>query len=302
MTVSGAGQLLDGLTMLQQLEKTWSRKRGIIGWLSSTNHKDIALRYIVTAFVFFVLAGILALLMRTQLIRAENHFIGPDLYNQLFTVHGTTMMFLFAVPIMEAFGIYLVPLMVGTRNVAFPRLNAFGYYIFLAGGLQLWIPLLLNMGPDAGWFSYVPLSGPQFSPGKRVDVWANMVTTTEISALVTAVEIIVTALKQRAVGMSLNRIPLLVWAQVVTAFMVIFAMPAVMTASGFLPMDRMPHVNTHFFNPAEGGDALLYQHMFWFFGHPEVYIIFIPATGFVSEIVTTFAARRSSATWRWCSR
>jgi cytochrome c oxidase subunit 1 len=291
MTPQGATQILDRELMLQQLERTWSRQRGIIGWLSTTNHKDIALRYIVTAFTFFVLAGVLALMMRTQLARAENRFIGPDLYNQFFTVHGTTMMFLFAVPIMEAFGIYLVPLMVGTRNVAFPRLNAFGYYTFLAGGLQLWGALLLNTGPDAGWFSYVPLAGPQFSPGKRVDVWADMVTTTEISALVTAVEIIVTALKQRAVGMSLNRIPILVWAQVVTAFMVIFAMPAVMTASGFLPMDRMPNVNTHFFNPAEGGDALLYQHIFWFFGHPEVYIIFIPATGFVSEIVTTFAGR-----------
>src|SRR3954453_2159112 len=278
--------------LIETLEKTWRRPRGIWGFITTTNHKDIGIHYIVTAFIFFFGAGILALLMRIQLARPENHFLGPDLYNQFFTVHGTTMMFLFAVPIMEGIGLYFVPLMVGTRNVAFPRLNAFGYYTFLFGGLQLWVSLLCNMGPDAGWFSYVPLAGPDFSPGKRVDVWADMVTTTEIAALVAAVEIIVTVFKQRAVGMSLNRIPLFVWAMVITSFMVIFAMPAVMLASGFLPMDRMQYVNTHFFNPAEGGDALLYQHVFWFFGHPEVYIIFIPATGFVSEIITTFSRRR----------
>src|SRR4051795_915344 len=276
----------------EQLERVYTRPAGLLGWLVSTNHKDISLRYIVTAFTFFAGAGVLALLMRIQLAMPELRLIGPDLYNQFFTVHGTTMMFLFAVPVMEGIGLYLVPLMVGTRNVAFPRLNAFGYWTYLFGGLLLWGALLCNTGPDAGWFSYVPLAGPQFSPGKRVDIWADMVTTTEISALVAAVEIIVTVFKQRAVGMSLNRIPLFVWAMVVTSFMVIFAMPAVMLASGCLATDRLAHVATHFFNPAEGGDALLYQHMFWFFGHPEVYIIFIPATGFVSTIVPTFARRR----------
>jgi cytochrome c oxidase subunit I+III len=274
------------------MEALWTRPPGLIGWLCSTNHKDIARRYIVTAFIFFGLAGILALLMRIQLAFPENHFLGPDLYNQIFTVHGTTMMFLFAVPIMEGMGLYFVPLMVGTRNVAFPRMNAFGYFVYLAGGLLLWGGLLSNAGADAGWFAYVPLSGPAYSPGHRVDIWANMITLTEIAALVGAVEIITTVLKQRAPGMSLNRLPLFVWAQVVTAFMVIFAMPAVMMASGYLAMDRLANVNTHFFNPAEGGDALLYQHLFWFFGHPEVYIIFIPATGFVSTIVETFSGRR----------
>ena len=274
------------------LDLTWRRKPGLVGWLETTNHKDIAMRYIVTAMVFFSLAGVLALLMRIQLAFPENTFIGPDLYNQFFTVHGTTMMFLFAVPITEAFGIYFVPLMVGTRNVAFPRLNAFGYYVYLGGGILLYAGLFLNIGPDTGWFSYVPLAGPQFSPGKRVDFWAQMITLTEIAGLTTAVEIIVTVFKQRAVGMSLNRIPLFVWAMVVTSFMVIFAMPSVMLASGYLAMDRLAHVNTHFFNPAEGGDALLYQHIFWFFGHPEVYIIFIPATGFISTIIPTFARRR----------
>jgi cytochrome c oxidase subunit I+III len=276
----------------RELDLTWKRVPGFWGWIQTTNHKDIAMRYIVTAFIFFLLAGILALLMRIQLAFPENHFLGPDLYNQFFTVHGTAMMFLFAVPIMEAMGLYFVPLMVGTRNVAFPRLNAFGYWVFLFGGILLFVGLIFNVGPDAGWFAYVPLAGPQFSPGKRVDFWAQMITLTEIAALVGAVEIIATVFKQRAVGMSLNRIPIFVWAMVVQSFMVIFAMPAVMLASGYLAMDRLAHVNTHFFNPAEGGDALLYQHIFWFFGHPEVYIIFIPATGFISTIIPTFARRR----------
>src|SRR5436190_6544409 len=274
------------------LERTWTRPRGVLGWFCSTDHKEIGLRYIVTAFVFFLFAGILAFFMRLQLAGPERHVLSMDVYNQFFTVHGTTMMFLFAVPVMEGMAVYLVPLMVGTRNVAFPRLNAFGYYMFLIGGILLYTGLLLNIGPDAGWFAYVPLSGPEYGPGKRVDVWSQMITLTEISALSVAVEIITTVFKQRAAGMSLNRIPLFVWAMVVMSFMIIFAMPSIMLASGLLAMDRLTHVNTHFFNPAEGGDALLYQHLFWFFGHPEVYIIFIPATGFVSTILPVFARRK----------
>ena len=277
----------------RELDQTWAARRGVIGWLTTTNHKTIGLRIIFTAFVFFLLGGILAALMRLQLMSPENTVLGPDLYNQIFTTHGTTMMFLFAVPIMEGFGIYFVPLMVGTRNVAFPRLNAYGYYVYLIGGLLLYAGLFLNIGPDAGWFAYVPLSGPEYSPGKRVDLWSQMVSLTEIAALVGAVEIITTVFKQRAPGMSLNRIPLFVWAQVVTAFMVIFAMPAVMLASSLLAMDRLTNVSTHFFNQAEGGDPILWQHLFWFFGHPEVYIIFIPATGMVSAIITTFARRKT---------
>ena len=271
------------------LEEVWGDPPGFRGWLVTVNHKRVALRYIASAMVFFVLGGIEAALMRIQLARPENTFIGPDLYNQLFTVHGTTMMFLFAVPIMEAVGLYLVPLMIGTRNVCFPRLNAYGYWTYLIGGLLIYSGLILNTGPDTGWFSYVPLAGPEFSPGKRVDVWAQMVTFTEISAIVSAVEIIVTAFKQRAPGMSLNRVPLFVWALVVASFMVLFAMPVVATGSMMLAMDRL--VGTHFFNPAEGGDALLWQHIYWFFGHPEVYIIFIPSLGVVSSIVATFTGR-----------
>jgi cytochrome c oxidase subunit I+III len=198
-------------------------------------------------------------------------------------------MFLFAVPVMEAMAVYLVPLMVGTRNIAFPRLNAFSYWIYLAGGLLLWIAFALDMGPDVGWFAYVPLSGPQYGTGKRADIWAQMITFTEVSALAVSVEIVVTIFKQRAPGMSLDRIPLFVWAMLVTSFLVIMAMPAIMVASSTLILDRL--VGTHFYNPAEGGDVLLWQHLFWFFGHPEVYIIFLPAVGMVSTMLATFTRR-----------
>ena len=250
---------------LAALEAAWRTPSGLYGWLATVNHSEIGARFIVTAFGFFILGGILAALIRIQLARPENSVLGPDAYNQIFTMHGTTMMFLFAVPIMEAMGIYLL------------------------GGLTLYAFFLLNIGPDVGWFSYVPLAGPEYSPGKRVDIWSQLVNFTEISALAVAVEIITTTFRLRAPGMALQRIPLFVWAMLVTSFMIIFAMPAVMTGSLFLTTDRL--VGTQFYNPAEGGDPLLWQHLFWFFGHPEVYIIFIPALGMVSSIVQTFCRR-----------
>jgi cytochrome c oxidase subunit 1 len=271
------------------LNRTWRERSGLWGWLTSVNHASIGKRYIATAFAFLLLGGLEAGMMRIQLARPENKVLGPDMYNQVFTMHGTTMMFLFAVPVMIGMGLYFVPLMVGTRNVAFPRLNAFGYYTYLIGGCLLYAGFLINSAPDAGWFNYVPLAGPEFSPGKRVDIWAQTITFTEISGLIGAAQIIVTTFKQRAPGMSLNRIPLFVWSQLVMAIMIIFALPAVAVDSGFLAMDRL--IDTHFFNPAEGGDALLWQHIFWFFGHPEVYIIFVPALGMVSALVETFTRR-----------
>ncbi len=273
------------------LDTTWSRPRGFFGWLTATNHKDIGMRYIITAMIFFLLSGVLALCMRIQLAGPEMHFLTNDLYNQFFTVHGTSMMFLFAVPVMEGMGIYLVPLMIGTRNVAFPRLLSFSYYSYLIAGCALFIALLSNTGPDMGWFSYLPLAGPQFSPGHRMDIWAQVVSLMEVSTLSVAVDLIVTIFKQRAPGMTLNRMPIFVWAMLITSWMIIFAMPAVMLASTLLSMDRLMHIGTHFYNPAEGGDVLLWQHLFWFFAHPEVYIIFIPATGFISTIIATFARR-----------
>src|SRR5205085_3523873 len=280
---------LDDAELHARLTRTWRTGTSLIQRLSSVDHKVVGRRYILTAFFFLCLGGLSAVAMRLQLARPEAKLLGPDLYNQLFTMHGTTMMFLFAVPVMDAFGIYLVPLMVGTRNIAFPRLNAFSYWVYLLGGLFLWIAFMLNIGPDNGWFSYVPLAGPEYGAGKRADIWAQMITFTEVAALAVAVEIVVTVFKQRAPGMTLDRIPLFVWAMLVTSFLVILAMPAIVLASTSLILDRL--VGTHFFNPAEGGDVLLYQHLFWFFGHPEVYIIFLPAVGMVSTIVSTFSQR-----------
>jgi cytochrome c oxidase subunit I+III len=279
----------DEARLRRELEQSWYVPRGLVGWLSVVDHRSIGIRYLVTAFSFFVFAGVLAAMMRIQLAVPNNRFLGPDLYNQAFTVHGTMMMFLFAVPVMEGLGVYLVPLMVGARNIAFPRLNAFSYYVFLFGGVTLAVTMLVNSAPDVGWFAYVPLAGPDYTPGKRADFWAQLITFTEVAALAVAVELVATILKTRAPGMSLNRMPLFVWAMLVTSFMVIFAMPSVVTGSTFMLLDRL--VGTHFYNPAEGGDAVLWQHLFWFFGHPEVYIIFIPGLGIVSAIITTFTQR-----------
>jgi cytochrome c oxidase subunit I+III len=266
-----------------QLDRTWASPPGFWRWFTHVNHRAIGRRFIVTGFVFLVLGGILALVMRLQLARPGGELVSADLYNQLLTMHGTTMMFFFAVPVMEGFAIYLVPLMIGTRDMAFPRLNAFGYYVYLIAGIVLYASLFLNAAPDAGWFAYVPLAGPEHSPGVRLDVWATMITFIEVSALVAAVELIVTILKQRAPGMSLSRMPLFVWAILVMSVMIVFAMPPVMVASILLALDRT--AGALFFEVAAGGDALLWQHLFWFFGHPEVYIIFIPALGFVSTII-----------------
>ena len=283
------GPQLTGHELAARLEHTWSRPPGLLGWFSSVDHKDIGLRYIVTALTFLALAGALAVVMRLQLARPDSGLISAERYNEIFTMHGTTMMFLFAVPVMQGMQIYLTPLMIGTRNMAFPRLTAFSYFMYLAGGCLLWFAFVLNIAPDVGWFAYPPLSGPQYGIGKRADIWAQMVTFTEVASLAVAVTLTATILKQRAPGMTLARMPLFAWATLVTSLMVIFSMPSVALASGLLLSDRL--VGTHFYNPAERGDALLWQHLFWFFGHPEVYIIFLPATGFVSEIVATFSRR-----------
>ncbi len=273
-----------------QLEHVWHEPRGFLGWFKAVHHTTIGKRYAATALCFFLIAGICAGGLRLQLAFPEAHILSNDLYNQVFTVHGSTMMFLFAVPMMfEALSVYLVPLMVGTRNIAFPRLNAYSYYLYVCGGIMFYVAFICNTGADRGWFSYVPLAGPDFAPGKRADFWAQLITFTEVSALAVAVEIIVTVFRYRAPGMSLNRIPIFVWGQVVVAFMVLFALPGVVLSSTMLLLDRT--CGTQFFNPAVGGDVLLFQHLFWWFGHPEVYLIFIPGTAIVSTIITTFSRR-----------
>ena len=275
-----------------RLNRIWQTPRGFWNALATVDHKIIGRRYIVTAFAFLALGGVLALVMRAQLARPEAGVVGPDLYNQLFTMHGTTMMFLFAVPVMEAVAIYLVPLMVGTRNIAFPRLNAFSYWVYLAGGTLLWAAFAMQMAPDVGWFAYVPLSGPQYGAGKRSDMWAQMITFTEAVGAGRGGRDRrhgVQAARARHVAERAFRSS--VWSH---AGHVLLgdpgALPAIMVASTSLILDRL--VGTQFYNvAAEGGDVLLWQHLFWFFGHPEVYIIFVPAVGMVSTMVATFARR-----------
>lgn len=271
------------------LAKAWRDPPGWRGVLSAIDHKTLGRRLMLTTFAFFLIAGLLALAMRTQLARPGLRLMSPDVYNQLFTVHGSTMMFLFAVPVMQAVAVYLVPLMIGARSIAFPRMNAYAYWVFLFGGIFLYAGLVFGNGPNTGWFSYVPLSSGDYSPSKGPDIWAQMITFTELSSLLVAVVLITTIFKMRAPGMTLGRMPLFVWATLVTQFMVLFAMPAVMLASTSLILDRL--VGTQFFSPQRGGDVLLWQHLFWFFGHPEVYLIFIPPLGFISTIIATFSGR-----------
>jgi cytochrome c oxidase subunit I+III len=291
----------------ERLTEAWGRPPGFVGWMSAVNHRAVGVRYIVTSFVFFILAGILALLMRVQLIQPEMGFLSPEAFNQFFTMHGAVMMFLFAIPMLEGLGIYFVPLMIGARDMAFPRLNAFGYWIYLFGGVILFIAFFTGRGPDAGWFNYPPLSGAGFSPsatdvtmtgigqfvaGRGIDFYLIAVTMLEVAALVAAVELIVTMFKFRAPGMSLNRMPLFCWASLVTAFMIIIAMPALMTVSVMLEFDRK--FGTAFFDTAAGGSSLLWQHLFWFFGHPDVYIMLLPAFGVISTIIAVSVARPMS--------
>ena len=243
--------------------------------------------YVATAFMFFMLAGILALMMRTQLAVPENDLIGPQLYNQLFTMHGTIMMFLFAVPAMEAMGILLLPNMLGARDLPFPRLSAYAYWAYAVGGTAFFCSLFCNWAPDGGWFLYPPLTTERFSPGINADMWLLGIGFIEISAIAGAIEIIVGILRTRAPGMTLARMPIFAWAMLVFALMIVFAFPAMIASTLLLELERA--FGWPFFNAERGGDALLWQHLFWFFGHPEVYIIFIPAAGMVSTIIPAMA-------------
>src|SRR5579884_361123 len=272
----------------EELEKGWGEEApGIPGFFATVDHKRIGKRYIYTAFIFFFMAGITALIMRVQLAEPENHVLSPSTYNEFFTMHGTTMIFLFNTPILAGFGNYLVPLMLGTRDMAFPRLNAFSYWIFVMSGIFMYASYIIGSAPDGGWFAYTPLTTRPFSPGINMDFWGLGVVFIGISTTVGAVNFIVTTFKMRCPGMTLNRIPVFVWSMVVFSFMVIFAVPAVTVAAALLEFDRL--FGTQFFNPALGGSTLLYQHLFWFWGHPEVYILFVPATGMISMIIPIFS-------------
>ncbi|TML63412.1 MAG: cytochrome ubiquinol oxidase subunit I [Actinobacteria bacterium] len=278
------------------LHEIWKDAPGIPGFFSTVDHKRIGLRYIYTSFAFFFVAGLTALVMRAQLTAPNSHVVSPSTYNSLFTMHGTTMIFLFNTPVLAGFANYLLPLQLGARDMAFPRLNAFSYWIFLLSGVFIYASYLIGKPPDGGWFGYTPLTGGTYSGGVNLDFWGLGIVFVGISTTVGAVNFIVTIFKLRAPGMTVNRMPMFVWSILSMAFMVIFAVPAVTVATGLLELDRL--FGTKFFVPHLGGSVLLYQHLFWFWGHPEVYILFVPATGMISMIIPTFS-RRPLAGYVW---
>jgi cytochrome c oxidase subunit I+III len=284
--------LKPGVQKASRFEETWLGPPGMLARLAVVNNQPIGKRFILTAFAFFLIGGLMAIMMRIQLAVSNNTFMSPELYNQMFTMHGSVMMFLFVVPFLEGLAVFLLPLMIGARDLAFPRLAAFSYFTFLFGGLMFFLSFAYGAVPDAGWFAYVPLSGPRYS-GLGMDFWLLGLSMVEIAGITAGIEIVVTVLKFRAPGMSINRMPVFAWAMLVVGVMIIVAFTTLLMATMLLELDRA--AGTHFFQPERGGSTLLWQHLFWFFGHPEVYIAFIPATGIVSMIIPIAARRALSA-------
>jgi cytochrome c oxidase subunit 1 len=264
-------------------------KTGLWSWLTTVDHKRIGILYGATAFFFFLLGGLEALIIRIQLSRADSTFIDPDTYNQLFTMHGTTMIFLAIMPLSSMFFNYLIPLMIGARDVAFPRLNAFSYWVFLLGGLLLNSSFLFGAAPDTGWYGYANLTSRQYSPGLNVDFWNMGLQILGVASLAAAVNFFVTIVNLRAKGMTMMRMPIFVWMSFITQILLLLAFPVIAVALILLMFDRF--WGTHFFVPAGGGDPLLWQHFFWIFGHPEVYILILPAFGIISEVLPVFSRK-----------
>lgn len=262
----------------------------------TVDHKKLGLMYIGTALGFLVVAGLMALAIRLQLAVPNNTLLQPEVFNRFFTMHGTSMVFLVGMALVSGFGNYLVPLMTGARDMAFPRLNAFGYWMYLFGGLLLYFSYLGAPGlaghgsaPDVGWFAYAPLTGRAFSRGHSTDYWILSLLLTSVGSTVSAINVIATAVSLRCRGMTLMRMPLLVWLMTVVNFMILLALPALSAAQIMLLIDR--YLGGHFFDTQAGGSAVVWQHFFWLFGHPEVYILIIPAFACVSEIVPVFSRR-----------
>ncbi len=279
---------------VERLDRIWAERPGVLGWLTTTNHKRIGILYFFATIAFFLAGGVEALLIRTQLIRPDNTLLSPGAYNQVMTMHGITMIFLFVIPMTTgAFGNYLVPLMIGARDMAFPRLNALSFWLFLGSGIFIYAGFFTGQGPDAGWFNYVPLASRAYSPGLGIDFYALGLIFNGISSTAAAANFIVTIFKGRAPGMSLNRMPLFCFAFLAVSFALVFALPALTTDLVFLELDRQ--LGFHFFDAAHGGSPLLWQHLFWIFGHPEVYIIILPAFGIATSIIPTFVRRRMVA-------
>jgi cytochrome c oxidase subunit I len=275
---------------------------GLLSWIASIDHKQIGIMYILGSLFFFLVGGLEALLIRIQLSRPENAFLSPQAYNQIFTMHGTTMIFLVVVPVLLGFAVYFVPLMIGARDMAYPRLNALSFWLFLFGGLLLYYSFLgggapVSGGsggagggaPAVGWFSFAPLSEQPYSSNMGPDYWALGLLTVGIGTLTGAINFIVTILTLRTPGMSLQRVPLFVWMVLVNAFIILFAIPPLNTALSMLLVDRQ--LSAHFFQAASGGSAILWQQYFWAFGHPEVYIMILPAWGMISEVIPVFSRK-----------
>jgi cytochrome c oxidase subunit 1/cytochrome c oxidase subunit I+III len=280
-----------GQPHVDRLDRIWAERPGLLGWLTTTDHKRIGLMYFFTALAFFGAGGIEALLMRTQLIGPHQHVLSPATYDEMFTMHGITMIFLFVIPMTTgAFGNYLIPLMIGARDMAFPRMNAVSYWIFLGSGIFMYIALASGHAPNAGWFDYVPLASRRFDPGMNIDFYGYGLIFNGISSTAASINFIVTIFKMRAPGMSLNRMPLFCFAFLAVAFALLFALPSLSVATLFLELDRQ--LGFHFYDAGQGGDPLLWQNLFWIFGHPEVYIIILPAFGIATSIIPSFCHRR----------
>jgi len=264
-------------------------KTGIWSWITTVDHKRIGILYGATAFGFFLMGGIEALLLRIQLGRPDNTFLSPETYNQLFTMHGTTMIFLAVMPLSAMFFNFFIPLLIGARDVAFPRLNAFSYWVFLLGGLFLNSGFLFGAAPNDGWFGYANLTSNQYSPGLNVDFWMIGLQILGIASLAAGVNFFVTVINLRAPGMKLMRMPVFVWMSFITQVLILLAFPVITVALILVMFDRF--FGTHFYIPSAGGDPLLWQHLFWIFGHPEVYILILPSFGIVSEILPVFSRK-----------
>jgi cytochrome c oxidase subunit I+III len=283
-----------GRERVERLERIWAERPGFLGWLTTVDHKKIGLLYFFTTLGFFAAGGIEALLVRTQLAQPNETVLSPSTFNELMTTHGVTMIFLFVIPMgIGAFGNYLVPLMIGARDMAFPRLNALSYWLFLGSGLFLYTGLLTGHAPNAGWFDYVPLALKQYDPGRNVDFYALGLIFNGLATTATALNFIVTIFKLRAPGMSLNRMPLFVYAMLASSLAIVFLLPPLTTDLVFLELQRK--VGFHFFDVGHGGTPFLWQHLFWLFGHPEVYLIVLPAFGIATSIIPTFAKRKMVA-------
>lgn len=278
---------MNALRRHRRLEEIWASPPGWRGWFCTVNHTDVGRLFLVTSFFFFAVGGVLAMLIRAQLATPGSAFVGPEVYSQIFTMHGTIMMFLFAIPTFEGMAIYLLPKLLGTRDLAYPRLTAYGYWCYAFGGAMLLAALVLGVAPDGGWFMYPPLTGPLYSPGVNTDIWLLGITFVEISAMAAAVEIAVSVLRYRAPGMSLDRMPIFAWYALVTALMILAGFPPLILGSVLLELERA--FGLPFFQAELGGDSLLWQHLFWLFGHPEVYIIFLPAAGVISTVLPVMA-------------